>query len=118
MSSAGYQSDAAAMTRAVQGFEETASDAKTTMASLETELTETLRSYKGDQAIAFWDLQRALQEKMAAAVRELDTMSSLVNQSFHNYGSGDADVSHQLRQVSNLASDAGGSVLGRLSGAH
>nr|WP_205215361.1 hypothetical protein [Amycolatopsis albispora] len=118
MSSAGYQSDAAAMTRAVQGFEETASGAKTTMASLEAELTETLRNYKGDQAVAFWDLQRRLQEKMALAVRELDTMSSLVNQSFHNYGSGDADVAQQLHSVSSLASDAGGSVLGRLSGAN
>jgi uncharacterized protein YukE len=118
MSSPGFQADSAAMTRAVQGFEETATNAKSTMASLESELTEALRNYKGDQAVAFWDLQRRLQEKMAAAVKELDTMSNLVNQSFHNYGSGDADVSQQLRNVSNLASDAGGSVLGRLSGAN
>jgi uncharacterized protein YukE len=113
MSSPGFQADAAAMTRAVQGFEETASSAKTTMAGLETELTQTLASYKGDQAVAFWDLQRRLQEKMSAAVRELDTMSSLVNTSFHNYGSGDAQVSQSLRAVSNNAMDAG--VVGRLN---
>jgi uncharacterized protein YukE len=113
MSSPGFQADAAAMTRAVQGFEETASSAKTTMAGLETELTETLRSYQGDQATAFWDLQRRLQEKMAAAVRELDTMSSLVNTSFHNYGSGDQQVSQSLRAVSNNAMDTG--VVGRLN---
>ena len=64
MSSPGFQADSAAMTRAVQGFEETATNAKSTMASLESELTEALRNYKGDQAVAFWDLQRRLQEKM------------------------------------------------------
>ncbi|MFD9891885.1 WXG100 family type VII secretion target [Amycolatopsis sp. NPDC058986] len=112
MSSPGFQSDSAAMTRAVQGFEETASNAKTTMASLESELTETLRNYKGDQALAFWDLQRRLQEKMGAAVRELDTMSQLVHSSHANYNRGDADTSSSFHGV---GSTLEGSVVPRLN---
>ena len=37
---------------------------------------------------------------MTAASKELDTMSTLVNQSFHNYGSGDAEVAQQLHLAS------------------
>ena len=54
MSSPGFQSDSAAMTRAVQGFEETANNARQTMSSLEQELQSTLAQYQGDQATAFW----------------------------------------------------------------
>ena len=46
MSSPGFQSDSAAMTRAVQGFEETANNARQTMNSLEQELTSTLAQYQ------------------------------------------------------------------------
>ena len=112
MSSPGFQADSAAMTRAVQGFEETASNAKTTMASLESELTETLRNYKGDQAVAFWDLQRRLQEKMTSAVRELDTMSQLVHTSHTNYNSGDSDVQQSFQGVSHSVE---GNVIPRLN---
>ncbi|ATY10591.1 WXG100 family type VII secretion target [Amycolatopsis sp. VS8301801F10] len=112
MSSPGFQADSAAMTRAVQGFEETASNAKTTMASLESELTETLRNYKGDQAVAFWDLQRRLQEKMGAAVRELDTMSQLVHTSHANYNAGDSDVHQSFQSVSHTVE---GNVIPRLN---
>jgi len=115
MSSPGFQSDSAAMTRAVQGFEETANNARQTMASLEQELTSTLAQYKGDQATAFWGLHTKLQEDMTSASKELDTMSTLVNQSFHNYGSGDADVSSTFSTLGNQAG-AGGAVLSRLVG--
>lgn len=107
MSSPGFQADSAAMTRAVQGFEETATSAKSTMASLESELTEALRNYKGDQAVAFWDLQRRLQEKMTAAVKELDTMSQLVHTSHQNYGRGDADVHQSFQGVGNTLEGSG-----------
>ncbi|MGW4484540.1 WXG100 family type VII secretion target [Amycolatopsis sp. NPDC004368] len=113
MSSPGFQADSAAMTRAVQGFEETASNAKTTMASLESELTETLRNYKGDQAVAFWDLQRRLQEKMQAAVKELDTMSQLVHTSHTNYNTGDSDVHQSFQSVGHNLE--GSSVIPRLN---
>ncbi|RJQ88126.1 WXG100 family type VII secretion target [Amycolatopsis panacis] len=112
MSSPGFQSDSAAMTRAVQGFEETASSAKTTMASLESELAETLRNYKGDQAVAFWGLHSRLQEKMTDAVRELDTMSQLVHTSHTTYNTGDSDVHQSFQSVSHTAE---GSVIPRLN---
>ncbi|WP_410660703.1 WXG100 family type VII secretion target [Amycolatopsis sp. lyj-112] len=102
MTGTGYQADAAAMVRAVQGFEETASNAKTTMASLESELTQTLHNYKGDQAVAFWDLQRRLQEKMTVAVNELNTMSRLVHESNRNYSSGDEQVRESMTGVSGV----------------
>nr|WP_072480750.1 hypothetical protein [Amycolatopsis australiensis] len=95
------------MTRAVQGFEETATNAKSTMASLESELTEALRNYKGDQAVAFWDLQRRLQEKMSVAVKELDTMSQLVHTSHANYGRGDADVHQSFQGVASTLEGSG-----------
>ena len=88
MASQGYLSDSQAMTRAVTGFAECAANAKKTMADLESELVSTLSSYAGDQATAFWQLHTQLQDKMRQASTELDTMSNLVNQSFHNYGSG------------------------------
>lgn len=113
MSSPGFQADAAAMTRAVQGFEETASNAKTTMASLESELTESLRNYKGDQAVAFWDLQRRLQEKMTIAVKELDNMSSLVHTTHVNYNHGDADAGSSFSGVGGALEHTG--VINRLN---
>jgi len=103
------------MGRAVQGFEECAGNARKTMADLESELTSTMSRYAGDQATAFWNLHTRLQEDMTTAGKELDTMSNLVNQSFHNYGSGDAQVADTLRSVANSA-DAGGQVLNRLVG--
>jgi uncharacterized protein YukE len=103
------------MTRAVTGFEECAANAKKTMSDLESELTSTLSSYAGDQATAFWQLHTQLQERMQTANQELDTMSNLVNNSFHNYGSGDSQVASNLKSLSGSV-DAGGAVLGRLSG--
>jgi len=103
------------MTRAVQGFEECAANAAKTMADLEGELVSTLSRYQGAQATAFWQLHTQLQAKMRAASTELDTMSNLVNSSFHNYGSGDDTTAQSLTTLTN-AVDAGGSVLGRLSG--
>ncbi|HEX3590458.1 MAG TPA: hypothetical protein VHV74_12575 [Pseudonocardiaceae bacterium] len=115
MASQGYLSDSQAMTRAVTGFAEAAANAKKTMADLESELTATLSSYAGDQATAFWQLHTQLQERMQTASQELDTMSSLVNNSFHNYGSGDATVASSLKSLSGSV-DAGGAVLNRLTG--
>jgi uncharacterized protein YukE len=103
------------MTRAVTGFAECAANAKKTMADLESELMSTLSSYAGDQATAFWQLHTQLQDKMRQASTELDTMSNLVNNSFHNYGSGDATVASSIKSLAGSV-DAGGAVLGRLSG--
>ena len=91
MSSPGFQSDAAAMTRAVQGFDEAAENAKKTMADLENELrgASQLPGRPGHRLLA---AAHTLQDEMTAASRELDTMSNLVNQSFHNYGTGDRRV--------------------------
>jgi uncharacterized protein YukE len=115
MASQGYLSDSQAMTRAVTGFEECAANAKKTMADLESELTSTLSSYAGDQATAFWQLHTQLQERMQTANQELDTMSNLVNSSFNNYSSGDSQVASSLKSLTGSV-DAGGAVLGRLSG--
>jgi uncharacterized protein YukE len=115
VASQGYLSDSQAMTRAVTGFAECAANAKKTMADLESELVSTLSSYAGDQATAFWQLHTQLQDKMRQASTELDTMSNLVNNSFHNYGSGDATVASNLKSMAGSV-DAGGAVLGRLSG--
>ena len=114
MAGQGYLSDSQAMTRAVTGFAECAANAKKAMADLENDLVSTLSSYAGDQAVAFWQLHTQLQDKMKAASNELDTMSNLVNNSFHNYGSGDANVASSLKNLSGTV-DAGGSVLGRLT---
>ena len=117
MSSPGFQSDAAAMTRAVQSFEETASNARKAMADLESDLQGTLHQYAGDQATAFWNLHTTLQADMQKANQELDVMSNLVNQSFHNYNTGDAQVADTLRSVNNTA-QSGGAVFNRLVGGH
>lgn len=114
MASQGYLSDSQAMTRAVTGFAECAANAKKAMSDLENDLTSTLSSYAGDQAVAFWQLHTQLQDKMRAASNELDTMSNLVNNSFHNYGSGDSTVASSLKNLSGTV-DAGGAVLGRLT---
>lgn len=115
MSSPGFQSDSAAMTRAVQGFDECSTNAARTMTELENDLVSILSQYAGDQANAFWQLHTKLQEDMKVASRELENMSNLVNQSFHNYGSGDATVSDSFRKLDG-AIGAGGSVLNRLNG--
>ncbi|HKN98124.1 MAG TPA: type VII secretion target [Pseudonocardiaceae bacterium] len=103
------------MTRAVTGFAECAANAKKTMADLENELTSTLSSYAGDQATAFWQLHTQLQERMETANQEIDTMSNLVNSSFQNYGSGDAQAASGIKSLAGSV-DAGGAVLGRLTG--
>lgn len=115
MASPGYLSDAAAMTQAIQAFAECAANAKKAMSDLENELTSTLSQYKGDQAVAFWNLHTELQGQMTTASREIDTMSNLVNQSFKNYGSGDSNAASTLRTLASSASASSG-VLGRLTG--
>jgi hypothetical protein len=111
----GFLSDAAAMAQAIQGFQECAVNAKQTMNDLESELTQTLSQYQGNQAIAFWNLHTELQEQMTVASREIDVMSDLVNKSFQNYGSGDTQVSDTLRTLAGNASSTN-SVLSRLGG--
>jgi uncharacterized protein YukE len=115
VASPGFLSNAAAMTQAVQGFEECAANAKKAMADLENELTSTLSQYQGDQAVAFWNLHTELQQQMTTASREIDVMSNLVNSSFRNYGSGDDQVSQTLRSLANSAGSSN-SVLNRLGG--
>ena len=115
MGSPGFQSDSAAMTKAVQGFDECATGAARTMTELENELVSVLSKYAGDQANAFWQLHTKLQDDMKVASRELENMSNLVNQSFHNYGSGDTTVSDSFRKLDG-AVGSGGTVLNRLNG--
>lgn len=115
MTSPGFKSDAAAMTRAVSGFDETATAATQTMTQLESELMAVLSRYSGNQANAFWRLHQRIHTNMQVATRELQTMSSLVGQSFKNYDQGDWMVSDSLTQLSNTV-DADGATLRRLAG--
>jgi uncharacterized protein YukE len=112
----GFQSDAAAMTRAVQGFEDSSTQAKKAMSDLESTLTQATSKYQGSQAVAFANLHARIQEDMQVATKELATMSELVNSSFRNYTQADDTVAQTLQSVSNSAGSAGGSVLGRLGG--
>jgi WXG100 family type VII secretion target len=115
MAGSGYQSDAAAMSRAIAGFNESAADARSSMSALENELMSVLSRYQGAQAQAFWQLHMRLQDDMRTAGQELDTMSQLVGDSATNYDTGDTDVASSLNS---LAGQTGNSaVLGRLSGA-
>ena len=116
MAGPGYQSDAAAMTRAVRGFDEAATNTTRTMSELESELVSVLSRYAGNQATAFWQLQNRLQESMRTASRELQTMSGLVNESFRNYDSGDVAAAESLRGLTGAVGE-GSVVLARMSGA-
>nr|MDT0661554.1 WXG100 family type VII secretion target [Micromonospora sp. DSM 115978] len=115
MAGTGYQSDAAAMVRAISGFNESAANLTQTMRALENELMGVLARYSGSQAQAFWQLHTRLQESMTAAGRELDTMSGLVGQSRDNYNTGDTEVASSLTTLASSA-EGGGSILSRLSG--
>lgn len=110
----GYQSDSAAMTQAVQAFDQAAQNTANTMKNLEGELVSLLAAYKGQQATAFWNLHTEVQSDMTAASKELDTLSQLVNKSWHNYGSGDEQVASSLKGLNGAVSQ-GGSILNRLS---
>jgi WXG100 family type VII secretion target len=115
MAGSGYQSDAAAMSRAVAGFNESATDARSSMSALDDELRNVLSRYQGAQAQAFWQLHTRLQEDMRTAGQELDTMSQLIHDSATNYDTGDTDVASTLNS---LAGQTGNSaVLSRLAGA-
>lgn len=116
MTGIGFQSDAAAMTRAVQAFEDSSNQAKKAMSDLESTLLQATSKYQGAQAVAFQNLHTRIQEDMQVATKELATMSELVNSSFRNYSSADESVASTLQSVSNSAGNAGGSVLGRLGG--
>jgi WXG100 family type VII secretion target len=109
----GFESDAAAMTRAVQGFETSSSSAKQAMSNLESELQSATARYQGAQAVAFKSLHARIDEDMAKARQELVTMSELVNSSFRNYSSADETVASSLNTVAN---SAGGAVTSRLGG--
>jgi len=114
MAGSGYLSDAAAMSTAIAGFNESAADTRSAMSALENELMSVLNRYQGTQAQAFWQLHTRLQEDMRTAGQELDTMSQLVSDSATNYDVGDTDVAASLNS---LAGQAGNSaILGRLSG--
>jgi WXG100 family type VII secretion target len=112
----GFTSDAAAMTRAITGFDESATNVRDSMRTLERDLQSTLASYRGAQAQAFWQLHRRLHEDMTLASRELDTMSRLVDSSRRNYDTSDAESASSMTSLASQV-DGGGGVLGRLSGA-
>lgn len=111
----GYLSNAAAMTQAINAFEQSATDARQAMTNLENELTSLLAQYQGSQATAFWNLHTEIQNQMSTASREIDTMSTLVNQSFRNYNTGDTNAADTMRTLAGSASSTSG-VLNRLSG--
>jgi uncharacterized protein YukE len=111
----GFQSDTAAMTRAVQAFDDSSAHAKKAMGDLEGTLMQATARYEGSQAHAFHALHTRIQEDMQVAARELVTMSELVNSSFRNYSSADETVASTLHSVANSAG-AGGQVIGRLGG--
>ena len=114
MTSPGFQSDAAAVTRAIQSFDQSSADARKTMADLEQDLTSSLgNQYQGNQAVAFWQLHQKLDEDMKIASQQLDVMRELVHQSHTNYNTGDSSATDAFTQVTNTA-NAGGSVLSRL----
>jgi uncharacterized protein YukE len=114
LAATGYERDAQAMALAIDGFEESAGNARATMSALENELVSALSRYQGSQAQAFWRLHARLHEDMELASRELDTMSDLVGKSTVNYNRGDEDVADSLTR---LAGQTGNSaILGRLSG--
>jgi WXG100 family type VII secretion target len=115
MAGSGYQSDAAAMSRAVAGFNESATDARSSMSALDNELRSVLSRYQGAQAQAFWQLHTRLQEDMRTAGQELDTMSQLIHDSATNYDTGDTDVASTLNSLAGQAGDS--AVLSRLAGA-
>ncbi|MDG4829494.1 WXG100 family type VII secretion target [Solwaraspora sp. WMMD1047] len=115
MAGTGFQSDAAAMARAISGFDESAANVAQTMRTLENELMGVLARYSGSQAQAFWQLHTRLQESMRAASQELNTMSSLVSQSRDNYNTGDSEVASSLTTLSSSA-EGSGSILSRLAG--
>lgn len=115
MSSPGFQSDAAAVARAIQAFDQSSADARKTMADLENDLTSALGSqYQGNQAVAFWQLHQKLDEDMKIASQQLDVMRELVHQSHTNYNSGDTNTMDAFKTVTDQAS-ANGSVLSRLA---
>ncbi|MEO6703144.1 MAG: WXG100 family type VII secretion target [Jatrophihabitantaceae bacterium] len=116
MTGSGFQSDAAAMTRAVQAFEDSSTQARKAMSDLDGTLAQATAHYQGAQAVAFQNLHTRIQEDMQVASKELATMSELVNSSFRNYSAADDTVASSLHSVANSAGGAGGSVLGRLSG--
>jgi uncharacterized protein YukE len=114
VSSPGFQSDAAAVARAITAFDQSAADARKTMADLEQELTSTLgNQYQGNQAVAFWQLHQKLNEDMQVASQQLNVMRELVHQAHTNYNTGDASAADALHTVTNTAT-AGGNVLSRL----
>ncbi|MEV6343719.1 WXG100 family type VII secretion target [Actinoplanes sp. NPDC051851] len=113
MAGTGFQSDAAAMARAVSGFDESAAEARSAMTALENELLSILSRYQGAQATSFWQLHTRLQEDMRTASRELDTMSRLVRESATDYGTGDDEASSS---IGSLVGQTGNAILGRLSG--
>jgi WXG100 family type VII secretion target len=119
VTSPGFQSDAAAMTRAVQAFDTSSQNVRQTMSSLESDLQSVVgaNSYQGAQAQAFWSLQQRLQEDMQVVQRELQNMSGLVHASQTNYSTGDEQAAQSLNSLSGqLGGGAGGAVIGRLGG--
>jgi len=111
----GFQSDAAAMVRAISGFDDSAANVVSTMRAMDNDLRSILNTYSGAQAQAFWQLHNRLQESMKIAGQELDTMSRLVTQSRDNYNTGDTEVASTLTTLANTA-EGSGSILARLSG--
>jgi uncharacterized protein YukE len=100
----GYLSDSAAMTQAIQAFDQCAQDAQQAMRNLEQELNSTLgNNYQGLQASAFWNLHTEIQQQMSTASKEIDTMSNLVSQAFKNYQSGDSQAADTMKQVASSA---------------
>jgi WXG100 family type VII secretion target len=112
----GYQSDAAAMSKAVTGFDQSAAETRSSMNALETALENALRqNYQGAQAQSFFKLHLQIQDSAKQVGMELDTMSHLIRESATNYDTGDTDVASSLNS---LAAQVGDSpILGRLSGA-
>ncbi|MGO1052371.1 WXG100 family type VII secretion target [Crossiella sp. CA198] len=118
MAGPGFEADAAAMTKAISGFHQSATATKSTMSGLQSDLGWALsNSYQGNQAAAFQQLHTTLQEKMAKATGALDRMSSLMTDVSRNYNTGDSNATDDINKVAGAAANsAAGSVFNRLAG--
>ncbi|GAA2829857.1 WXG100 family type VII secretion target [Crossiella cryophila] len=118
MAGPGFEADAAAMTKAISGFHQSATATKSTMSGLQSDLGWALsNSYQGNQAAAFQQLHTTLQDKMAKATGALDRMSSLMTDVSRNYNTGDSNATDDINKVASAATNsAAGSVFNRLAG--
>jgi WXG100 family type VII secretion target len=99
MANSGFNISEQTLTQAVNGVNTCASTMRTTMSTLDGQLSALHGNYQGQQQVAFVKAHTTAQDFSTRLNKDLQAMEELLGQAGASYGHGDSDVSADLSSL-------------------